>query len=207
MKKEPHFGDRILWVGDKAAETFRKTNASVRDQFNNKILLYENRSNDAPEQNVTYLKDLASDDNMDYKPEKLQEALKKVMSNEGMNKADLLIGSSYELMFQQLLELYNTDHSASKQEEVKPEMLFSYSFSREMDALSRRALNPKKVLFLHQDVPFRDMIAESKETMERARNYFLQAYATKKSETDISEFLFRMTDDSQNTENNEIEKL
>lgn len=207
MKKEPHFGDRILWVGDKAAETFRKTNASVRDQFNNKILLYENRSNDAPEQNVTYLKDLASDDNMDYKPEKLQEALKKVMSNEGMNKAALLIGSSYELMFQQLLELYNTDHSASKQEEVKPEMLFSYSFSREMDALSRRALNPKKVLFLHQDVPFRDMIAESKETMERARNYFLQAYATKKSETDISEFLFRMTDDSQNTENNEIEKL
>ncbi len=207
MKKEPHFGDRILWVGDKAAETFRKTNASVRDQFNNKILLYENRSNDAPEQNVTYLKDLASDDNMDYKPEKLQEALKKVMSNEGMNKAALLIGSSYELMFQQLLELYNMDHSASKQEEVKPEMLFSYSFSREMDALSRRALNPKKVLFLHQDVPFRDMIAESKETMERARNYFLQAYATKKSETDISEFLFRMTDDSQNTENNEIEKL
>jgi len=207
MKKEPHFGDRILWVGDKAAETFRKTNASVRDQFNNKILLYENRSNEAPEQNVTYLKDLASDDNMDYKPEKLQEALKKVMSNEGMDKADLLIGSSYELMFQQLLELYNSDQSTSKKEEVKPDMLFSYSFSREMDALSRRQVNSKKVLFLHQDVPFRDMIAESKETMERARNYFLQAYATKKSETDISEFLFRMTDDSQNTENNEIEKL
>ncbi len=207
MKKEPHFGDRILWVGDKAAETFRKTNASVRDQFNNKILLYENRSNEAPEKNVTYLKDLASDDNMDYKPEKLQEALKKVMSNEGMDKADLLIGSSYELMFQQLLQLYNSDQSTSKKEEVKPEMLFSYSFSREMDALSRREVNSKKVLFLHQDVPFRDMIAESKETMDRARNYFRQTYATKKSETDISEFLFRLTDDSQNTENNEIEKL
>lgn len=207
MKKEPQFGDRILWVGDKAAETFRKTNATVRDQFNNRILLYENRSNEAPEQNVTYLKDLASGDTLDYQPEQLKEALMKVMSNEGMDKADLLIGSSYELMFQQLLELYKKDRSDSKKEDVKPEMLFSYSFSREMDALSRRALDSKKVLFLHQDVPFRDMIAESKETMERARNYFLQAYATKKSETDISEFLFRMTDDSQNTENNEVEKL
>jgi hypothetical protein len=76
-----------------------------------------------------------------------------------------------------------------------------------MDALSKKSDNTRKVLFLHQDIPFRDMIAESKETMERARNNFMQAYATKRSETDISEFLFRMTDDSQNTENNEIEKL
>ena len=207
MKKEPQFGDRILWVGDKAAETFRKTNATVRDQFHNRILLYENRSNNAPEKNVTYLKDLASSKSMDYEPKQLQEALRTVMQKEGMEEADLLIGSSYELMFQQLLELYKKDSSDSKKEDVKPEMLFSYSLSREMDALSKKSDNTRKVLFLHQDIPFRDMIAESKETMESARNYFMQAYATKKSETDISEFLFRMTDDSQNTENNEIEKL
>jgi hypothetical protein len=129
------------------------------------------------------------------------------MQKEGMEETDLLIGSSYELMFQQLLELYKKDRSDSKKEDVKPEMLFSYSLSREMDALSKKSDNTRKVLFLHQDIPFRDMIAESKETMERARNNFMQAYATKRSETDISEFLFRMTDDSQNTENNEIEKL
>jgi hypothetical protein len=207
MKKEPQFGDRILWVGDKAAETFRKTNATVRDQFHNRILLYENRSNNAPEKNVTYLKDLASGEYMDYEPKQLQEALRTVMQKEGMEETDLLIGSSYELMFQQLLELYKKDRSDSKKEDVKPEMLFSYSLSREMDALSKKSDNTRKVLFLHQDIPFRDMIAESKETMERARNNFMQAYATKRSETDISEFLFRMTDDSQNTENNEIEKL
>jgi hypothetical protein len=208
MKKETHFGDRILWIGDKAAETYRKTNKSVLEQFNNQILLYENKTKEAPEKNVTYLKDLRGNENLEYDAGQLKEALKSFIQTENAADADLLIGSSFELLFQQLLESYKAGRTTDKKKNFTNEMLFSYSLSREMDTSSKKTSDAKKVLFLHQEVPFKDMLMEARLTMESARKKFTETFTTKSSETDISEFLFRLTDEPTSKDHtNEIEKL
>lgn len=196
MKKEKSTGERILWVGDKAAETFKKTNRSVLDQFNNNILLYDKRTGDDLRENVTYLKDLIDKKDLEYKPEELRAALTELLENQKIMDADLLIGSSFELLFQELLNIYKPGEKKSQNSSKSKasETLFSYSLYKNSELPSLGKKNLKNVLFLHQDVPFTDMKEESNETMKSAGKHFYNVYATQNSDTDLNEFLFNYSE-------------
>jgi len=182
---------RILWVGDKALQLFQQTNQSVLDQYEHSILLFDRK--DKKIQIPVYdLKEISGNDDLEYTDLSLNATIKEHAETLGFNNLDLLIGSSYEKLFQTVLRSMGSKEVLTSEVQEKS-ALFSESLYRQLDPTFDHPHLPT-ILFLNQEIPFRDLKQESQKTIQFTSENFVQIYTTTSTNSDINEFLFRFAD-------------
>jgi hypothetical protein len=185
-----NFSFEILWVGDKAMEVYQRTNSKIIEQFSHSFLLFNDKKRHT---GVTpkYIEHYSIDQPITYDATSLKESVSNILSSSDFSNFHLLIGSSFELLCQAVVKEKCTgdSHKIVSETELFSEALFKHSDDTCVQS------NPT-VLFLHQDIPFKDLKQESELIKTFAMENAVASYTTVSSDTDISEFLFRLTDHS-----------
>jgi hypothetical protein len=196
----------ILWVGDKALETYLNTDKNVLKAYTNYLLLFDS-SYSKTDREVTYLSDFEESGKLDYDSNQLSEPIQKYFSTIENKKIDIMIGSSYELLFQKIIDMAKEVKSRETVKNDKEEyQLFSFQHFRNRTE-TEFDFSAKDTLFLEQNIPFKDMISDSKNTIKKAKKSYRNVLTTKKDIAEINEFLYRfseMTGDVSNCKDVEI---
>ncbi len=195
MKNSENSENGILWVGDKALETYQRTDKNVLKAFTNHVLLFDSTHSGMHEE-ATYVKDFDDTEHLAYESNPLTEPLQAYFSSIKMNTIDLMIGSPYELLFQKIISMAKEIESSDKNKNASDEyQLFSFQHFKNRIA-NEMDFSQKNALLLNQDIPFLDMISDAKATRTKAKRTFNQTWTTLSEKTDINEFLFRFSETS-----------
>jgi hypothetical protein len=179
----------ILWVGDKAMETYLRTDQNVLKSYTNYLLLFD-KLNAMDSEDVTYLKDLTKDGELDYESNQLAEPIEKYFTAMKHEKFNLVIGSPYELLVQKIIDM--TKERSGKESNLEKEEYPLFSFNHFRNKLDNKLdFEDKDVLFLKQNIPFSDMKSDAKHTIKRAKKSYRQGFSTLNEVGSLNEFLFR----------------
>ncbi len=193
MKNLDNSENGILWVGDKAFETYQRTDKNVLKAFTNHVLLFDS-SHSGINDEATFVKDFDETGHLAYEFNSLTEPLQAYFSSIKINTIDLMIGSPYELLFQKIISMAKETNSSDKNEIEKEEyQLFSFQHFRNRTA-HEMDFRQKNALLLRQDIPFLDMISDAKATRTKAKSSYNQTWTTLSEKADINEFLYRFSE-------------
>ncbi len=193
MKNLDNSENGILWVGDKAFETYQRTDKNVLKAFTNYVLLFDSTHSGKHEE-ATYLKEVDKTVDLTYESNSLTEPLQSYFSSIKINTIDLMIGSPYELLFQKIISLAKENVSSDENEIGKEEyQLFSFQHFRNRTA-NELDFSQKNTLLLSQDIPFLDMISDAKTTQKKAKSTYKQTWSTLSEKAEINEFLYRLSE-------------
>lgn len=193
MKNLDNSENGILWVGDKAFETYQRTDKNVLKAFTNYVLLFDSTHSGKHEE-ATYLKEVDKTVDLTYESNSLTEPLQSYFSSIKINTIDLMIGSPYELLFQKIISLAKENVSSNENEIGKEEyQLFSFQHFRNRTA-NELDFSQKNTLLLSQDIPFLDMISDAKTTQKKAKSTYKQTWSTLSEKAEINEFLYRFSE-------------
>lgn len=206
MKNSVNSENGILWVGDKALETYLNTDKNVLKAYTNYLLLFDSTYSKT-DREVTYLSDFEESGKLDYDSNQLSEPIQKYFSTIENKKIDLMIGSSYELLFQKIIDMAKEVKSKETDQNNKEEyQLFSFQHFRNKTE-TELDFSKRDTLFLAQNIPFKDMISDSRNTIKKAKKSYRNVLSTKNEVAEINEFLYRfseMTGDVSNCKDVEI---
>jgi hypothetical protein len=193
MKNLDNSANGILWVGDKALETYQRTDKNVLKAFTNYVLLFDSTHSGIHDE-ATYLNKFDDTGHLAYESNSLIDPLQSYFSSIKINTIDLMIGSPYELLFQKIISMAKENDSSDENEIGKEEFqLFSFQHFRNR-SVNEMDFRQKNVLLLSQDIPFSDMISDAKATQKKAKSTYNQTWTTLSENTEINEFLYRFSE-------------
>lgn len=182
----------ILWVGEKALEVFQRTMNDELNHIENHLLLYN--ENASPEKgNVYILLNQQQKKQIDYNSSSLKGPIREYLSDQQLPHFDLLVGSSFELLVQEVVKNYQDQGTTATKPTEKVE-LFSDTLYRRTSESQTKQQTP--ILFLQQNIPFKDMKEESVATISFAKEHFENVYSTIHSESSVRNFIERMMEHS-----------
>jgi len=182
----------ILWVGDKAMETYLRTDKNVLKAYTNYLLLFDKqKATDSTD--ITYLKDFVKDGELDYESNQLAEPIETYFTSMKHKNINLMIGSPYELLVQKIIDM--TKDNSSRESHLAKEEYQLFSFNHFRNKLDNQIdFGDKDVLFLKQEIPFSDMNTDAKHTIKNAEKSYRNRFSTYEEESNINEFLYRFSE-------------
>lgn len=188
--------EQVLWIGEHAKRVFNQTHKSVLENYQNHLLLYaeDGESNDGF-MSCSYISNVSNQYSMDYEEQLLNEPVAHYLKQVNIpSNVGLIIGSPYELLMKVVVQ--SSHHAPVKSKKVKTPQLFEKAYK--MTSQGRSTVHDftlKSVVFLESNVPFRDLKAEGKEVIKKARQGFSRTIIADETLYDLSEFLFRYHED------------
>jgi hypothetical protein len=188
--------EQILWIGEHARRVFNQTHKSVLDNYQNHLLLYSDDGESNEDfMTCSYISNDSNQYSMDYEEQLLNEPVANYIKQVNIpSNVGLIIGSPYELLMKVVVQ--SSHHAPLKSKKVKTALLFEKAYKMTTQNRSKvQDFTQKSVLFLESNVPFRDLKAEGKEVIKKARQGFSRTIVADEKLNNLSEFLFRYHED------------
>jgi hypothetical protein len=190
MEKKKLKKNKILWVGDAGYSTYQHLNSTIKAQFDNEILLYD----EIPEEVNANVKALTDNSHhVEYSIEKLTQEIKKQFKKA---EYDVLVGSPLELLFNSMLAYY-TEQFKNKTYENKNHLSVKKVFESTRYKQSPR-IRKERVVFLTAEDAFKDYQMEMKRSIEENKRFFNESVELSLDQKDTNQFFFDYLDEAGN---------
>lgn len=182
--------NRILWVGDAGYSTYQHLNSTIKEQYENDILLYD----EMPEVAYASVKTIKNKEHpVEYNVSELKQAFDAYHNKETY---DLLVGSPVELLFNSMLSYY-ADQLKNKTHEDKNKLTVKKVFESSRYKKAAQVRNERVVFLTVEDV-FKDLQSEMKQSMEVNKYFFKDSFELAMNQKNTNQFFFDYLDESGN---------
>jgi hypothetical protein len=182
--------NRILWVGDAGYSTYQHLNSTIKEQYENDILLYD----EMPEVAYASVKTIKNKEHpVEYNVSELKQAFDAYHNKETY---DLLVGSPIELLFNSVLSYY-TEQLKNKSHEDKNNLSVKKVFESSRYKKTPHVRNEGVVFLTVEDV-FKDLHTEMKQSIEVNTCFFRESFELALNQKNTNQFFFDYLDESGN---------
>ena len=190
MEKKKLKKNKILWVGDAGYSTYQHLNSTIKAQFDNEILLYD----EMPEEVNAAIKTIKNKEHpVEYTERELRRAMEVHCNKETY---DLLVGSPIELLFNSVLSYY-ANQLKNKTYENKNHLSVKKVFETTRYKQSPR-IRKERVVFLTTEDAFKDYQMEMKRSIEENKRFFNESVELSLDQKDTNQFFFDYLDETEN---------
>ncbi|MFM7683850.1 MAG: hypothetical protein ACKO7P_14080 [Bacteroidota bacterium] len=190
MENKKSKKNRILWVGDAGYSTYQHLNSTIKSQYENNIVSYD----EIPEEVNASVKVLKNKEHpIEYTVNELKHAFEEYCNKETY---DLLVGSPIELLFNSVLTYYTeqlNENTYKQKNNLSFEKVFESSRFKKAPQIRK-----ERVVFLTVEDVFKDFQLEMKESMEANKYFFKDSFELAMNQKDTNQFFFDYLDESGN---------
>jgi hypothetical protein len=188
MEKKKLKKNKILWVGDAGYSIYQHLNSTIKAQFDNEILLYD----EMPEEVNAAIKTIKNKEHpVEYTERELRRAMEVHCNKETY---DLLVGSPIELLFNSVLSYY-ANQLKNKTYENKNHLSINKVFESSRYKKAPQVRNERVVFLTVEDV-FKDLQSEMKQSMEVNKYFFKDSFELAMNQNNTNQFFFDYLDES-----------
>lgn len=186
--------NRILWVGDAGYSTYQHLNSTIKEQYENEILLYD----EMPEIAYASVKTIKNREHpVEYNVSELKQAFDAYHNKETY---DLLVGSPIELLFNSVLSYYaeqlkNKSHEDEDEDKNNLSVVKVFESSQYKKAAQ---LRKERVVFLTVEDVFKDLHTEMKQSIKVNTCFFKESFELALNQKNTNQFFFDYLDESGN---------
>jgi hypothetical protein len=182
--------NKILWVGDAGYSTYQHLNSTIKAQYDNDILLYD----EIPEEGNAAIKTIKNKEHpVEYTEHELRRAMEAHYHKETY---DLLVGSPIELLFNSVLSYY-ANQLKNKTYENKNHLSINKVFESSRYKKAPQVRNERVVFLTVEDV-FKDLQSEMKQSMEVNKYFFKDSFELAMNQNNTNQFFFDYLDEAGN---------